>query len=128
MCKTRHFSQRLSQRGIKSEVVNILLQFGETKGDKLVLNRDCCLYLANVFSRIKGTLTKMAEAGGHTLVVGENDDLITIYRTGSFDKRLARKSSKKAKKHYDAFDDMTSDDVNDMASDYMISDDIAMKC
>ena len=42
MHATRHFSQRQSQRGISKEVVEIVMAFGEIKGDKLFLNKKLC--------------------------------------------------------------------------------------
>lgn len=42
MYATRHFNQCQSQRGISKEMVEIVMAFGEIKGDKLFLNKKLC--------------------------------------------------------------------------------------
>ena len=42
MAKTRHIARRMSQRGIKSEVLDMVSKFGVRDGDKLILNRKAC--------------------------------------------------------------------------------------
>lgn len=42
MYAMRYFNQRQSQRGISKEMVEIVMAFGEIKGDKLFLNKKLC--------------------------------------------------------------------------------------
>ena len=89
MSKTRHMQQRMSQRGITSEIIEMLLRFGVSDGDKIILTRKNCQLLSKLFSYLKRTTDKMAEKGGYT-VVANGDSLITTYRLGSYMPSLAK--------------------------------------
>ena len=78
MSRTRHFKQRLSQRSIEDGMVDVLLQFGVVDGDKLILNRDSCLFLAEIFEKMKQTMLRMSKKGGVTIVEADNV-LLTAY-------------------------------------------------
>ena len=49
MSKTRHMQQRMSQRGITSEIIEMLLRFGVSDGDKIILTRKNCQLLSKLF-------------------------------------------------------------------------------
>ena len=87
MSKTRHMQQRMSQRGITSEIIEMLLRFGVSDGDKIILTRKNCQLLSKLFADLK--TDKMAEKGGYT-VVANGDSLITTYRLGSYLPSLAK--------------------------------------
>ncbi len=39
MSNTRHIQQRMSQRGIKQSMIDMVLNFGIPNGDRVILNR-----------------------------------------------------------------------------------------
>lgn len=89
MIKTRHFHQRMSQRGINSSIVEILEKFGVSDGDKITLDRQNCQELSKLFAKLKKTVDKMAEKGGYTLVAS-GDILLTGYRVDSYNYAKSR--------------------------------------
>lgn len=78
MKMTRHIQQRLSQRGIKHSMMQLVLQFGKEKGDKCILNRKSIDALLVELENIKKDALKMRERGG-IVVVTEDNTLITTY-------------------------------------------------
>jgi len=78
MCKTRHIQQRMSQRGIKQAMLDIALNFGKSKGDKVILNRKAIDSLLRELEQIKKNAIKMRERGG-MIVVKCNERLVTTY-------------------------------------------------
>lgn len=87
--KTKHFQQRLSQRGITENVIEMLLNYGIYEGDKIILTKKNCQFLSKVFEQLKKTSDKMAEKGGYAAVTSK-DALITAYRLDSFNRFLAK--------------------------------------
>ena len=112
MCRTRHMQQRMSQRGITSEIVKMVGMFGICNNDRITLTgKNCeylsevpakgicnndritltgknCEYLSEVPAKFKRTLDKMAQKGGCT-VVNRGRSLITAFRVDSFNRNLA---------------------------------------
>ena len=88
MCRTRHMQQRMSQRGITSEIVKMAGMFGVCNGDIITLTGKNCEYLSKVPAKCKTTLVKMAQKGGCT-VVNRGRSLITAFRVDSFNRNLA---------------------------------------
>jgi len=83
MSKTRHIEQRMSQRGIKQSMIDLVLNFGIPQGDKVVLNRKAIDCVLNELEKLKKDALKMREKGG--LVVVEVDDcLLTTYALNSY--------------------------------------------
>ena len=39
MTKSKHIQQRMSQRGIKQSMIKLVLDFGISSGDKIILNK-----------------------------------------------------------------------------------------
>lgn len=78
MHMTKHIQQRLSQRGIKHSMLDLVIQFGKQKGSKCILNRKGIDSLLRELEKIKKDALKMRERGG-VVVVTENDALITTY-------------------------------------------------
>ena len=89
MAKTRHLQQRMSQRGITTEILEMVERFGVCDGDKITLTKKNCQMLSKLLANLKRTADKTAEKGGYTLVAC-NDTLITAYRLNSFNPSLAR--------------------------------------
>ena len=83
MNKTRHIQQRMSQRGVTSEMLEMIERFGIVNGDKITLDRKDCQELSRFFALCKKVTDKMAEKGGYTLIASA-EALITVYRLNSF--------------------------------------------
>ncbi len=80
MRKTKHIQARMTQRGIREELVQLAVQFGYEHHDgKVILNRKGAERLVQELERIKRTARKIMESGG-LCVVAQGDALITTYR------------------------------------------------
>jgi len=78
MKRTRHFSQRMSHRGVNGNVVDLVVKFGEIQGDRYVLNRRTALQLLEEARELERTIKKVLDKGG-VVVVAEDGNLITTY-------------------------------------------------
>lgn len=74
MYKTKHFQQRMSQRGISQDMVDLVLEYGEAEGDRVVLSRKASARLMEAAR----TLAKILDKGG-LVVVTEGDAQLTTY-------------------------------------------------
>lgn len=83
MARTRHINRRMSQRGILSEVVDLVSRFGVRKGDQLILNRKGCLEVRSTLERLKKAVAEIEEKGGYVLVDCDGVQ-ITTYRLDSY--------------------------------------------
>jgi hypothetical protein len=83
--KTRHIQQRMNQRGIRSEVLGVVEQFGSWQGDKCILNRKACDDVLCELDRIRRTVIKAQHKGGIVLVES-NDVQITTYSLDSYER------------------------------------------
>lgn len=91
MYKTRHIHQRMNQRGITEDMLDIVLEFGiPAGGDKITIDKKNCALLSKFFGHMKKVTDKMAEKGGLT-VVANAESLITVYRLNSFNFAKAMK-------------------------------------
>jgi DNA repair protein RadC len=110
---TRHIKEKMSQRGINKELLEIVLIYGIVRKDKVILNRKLCkkilvkldthnrkvkrggniLHIKNL-NKSRATILKILDKGGVTLVI-MGDSLITTYNT---DIRFKRKRRYKGKK------------------------------
>ena len=82
MQPTRHIKQRMSQRGISKEMVNLVITHGVIQGDKYVVGRKEALQLIRELDNERRVLTKILDKGG-VEVVTEGDALITAYNRNS---------------------------------------------
>ena len=82
MQPTRHIKQRMSQRGISKEMVNLVITHGVIQGDKYVVGRKEALQLIRALDNERRVLTKILDKGG-VEVVTEGDALITAYNRNS---------------------------------------------
>jgi hypothetical protein len=82
MQPTRHIKQRMSQRGISKEMVNLVIAHGVIHGDKYVVGRKEALQLIRELDNERRVLTKILDKGG-VEVVTEGDALITAYNRNS---------------------------------------------
>ena len=78
MHATRHFSQRMSQRGVSREMVELVRDYGVPEGDKLVLGRrDAAKVIDQLMQKLR-VLKKIQDKGG-LVVVETGESLITTY-------------------------------------------------
>lgn len=83
MAKTRHIAQRMSQRGISDEILELVATFGMEQGDKIILNKKGCDKVVAQLQEMVRRLIRVSETGGYVLVeVGGNQ--ITAYRLNSY--------------------------------------------
>ena len=83
MTTTKHCKARMSQRGLPKRLLDLVLEHGEGKGDKLILNRKGTQKIINEIDKMKKELLKVMDKGGVTVVM-DNDTLITAYNTSSY--------------------------------------------
>lgn len=88
MAKTRHIQKRMSQRAIKEEMLETVMNYGVKQGDKIVLNRKACDALLAELESLKKTVIKARERGGFVLV-SDKQTLVTAYRLDSYKRTKA---------------------------------------
>ena len=81
--KTRHIQQRMNQRGIRSEVLGVVEQFGSWQGDKCILNKKACNDVLFELERVRRNVIRAQDKGGIVLVEA-NGAQITAYSLDSF--------------------------------------------
>ena len=74
MQKTKHIQQRMSQRGISQDMVDLVMSYGESQGDKVILSRKASTRLMEAAR----TLAKILDKGG-LVVVTCGDAQLTTY-------------------------------------------------
>lgn len=82
MQSTRHIKQRMSQRGISQDMVNLVLTHGVIDGDKYVVGRKEALQRLRELDNERRVLTKILDKGG-VEVVTDGGALITTYNRNS---------------------------------------------
>ncbi len=83
MAKTRHIQERMSHRGIKQAMVDLVLNFGKPKGDRVILNRKGIDAFLEELEQMKKNALKARERGG-LVVVNVNGSLLTTYSLDSY--------------------------------------------
>ncbi len=78
MQTTKHIQQRMSQRGVSRDMVELVLNHGTLEQDKYVLGRKEALSLLDSLQREERLLKKILDKGG-VVVVADGDALITTY-------------------------------------------------
>lgn len=78
MAKTKHYSARVSQRGIREATVELARQHGIPHGDKMVLGRKQILAVVAALDRERKELLDAEKKGG-VIVVECDGVLITAY-------------------------------------------------
>lgn len=74
MHRTKHIQQRMSQRGISRDMVDLVLNYGQHEGDKVILSRKASARLMEAAR----TLAKILDKGG-LVVVASGDAQLTTY-------------------------------------------------
>lgn len=96
MARTRHFQQRMSQRGMTLDIVDLAQQFGDIHQDKRFLSRKGLQQLIASARQIERAAKKALDKGG-VVVVEDNGALITTYRFDSYDRKKARRSGRRGR-------------------------------
>lgn len=89
MAKTKHIHKRMSQRGIKSRLVDLVSQFGVDQDDKVVLTRKNVEALLGAVDDLKRQLLEVHSKGG-LAVVEQGGYQITAYALDSYSRRKQR--------------------------------------
>lgn len=79
MLTTKHFRERMSQRGVTKRMVDLVLEYGRSQGDKIILNKKVAQSVLDEIDRIKKDLLKIKDKGGLTVVYSD-ESLITTYK------------------------------------------------
>jgi len=85
MAKTKHFGDRIQQRGIRVKTVELARQHGIPDGDKLILGRKQILIRLNELDQERKELIRAMDKGG-VIVVERGETLITAYDFDSFNR------------------------------------------
>lgn len=89
MTPSMHMEERMGQRGIGKQLVDLALEYGQPDGDRFVLSqRDIRAQMDACRQELKA-LERAYKKGGIT-VVATGETLITAFRTNSY-KRTLRK-------------------------------------
>lgn len=83
MARTRHINQRMAQRGINGRMVDLVSEYGQSVGDKMVLDRKNIDALLNAMHTLKKDLLRVRNKGG-VVVVEENGHQLTTYNLNSY--------------------------------------------
>ncbi len=78
MYATKHFNQRIRQRGITNRMIELTLEFGERKRDKIRLGTRLIKKLLKTHKEIKSDLLKILDKGGLVVIVS-GAAIITAY-------------------------------------------------
>jgi hypothetical protein len=73
----------MSQRGLPKKLLDLVLEFGKDKGDKLILNKKATQKVIDEIDTIRKELLRIMDKGG-VIVVLDNKSLITAYNTNSY--------------------------------------------
>lgn len=89
MNKTQHIETRMNQRGIKKEMIDLALDYGEIDGDRYTLTRkECQNRIAELRQQQK--MLEHAHKKGGIIVVMADDTVITAFRANSFSMAKSR--------------------------------------
>lgn len=83
MAKTRHIQQRMSQRAIQQAMLDMVVKFGKSQGDKVILNRKGIDAVLMELEKLKKQALRAREKGG-LVIVGVDDAMITTYALNSY--------------------------------------------
>lgn len=78
MKMTKHMSQRMNQRGINRNMLDMVLEFGTPHNDRYSLNKKEADQVIARLQRMLTDLKKIADKGGITVVM-KNDACITTW-------------------------------------------------
>ena len=77
---TKHGTQRMNQRGITKEMIELTVEYGKYINDKIILkSRDIKKLLTKVSKEVKAKLMKILDKGGLVVVMSDDWAVITVY-------------------------------------------------
>jgi hypothetical protein len=76
---TKHALQRMNQRGITKQMIELALSYGKFVKDKVVLGKKEIKRLIRKYPNLKTDLLKLFDKGG-LVVVLEDNYIITLYK------------------------------------------------
>ena len=77
---TKHGIQRMNQRGVTKEMIELTVEYGKYFNDKIILkSRDIKKLLTKVSKEIKAKLMKILDKGGLVVVMSDDWAVITVY-------------------------------------------------
>ena len=83
MITIKHCQTRMFQRGLPKKLLDLVLEFGKDKGNKLILNKKSTQKVIDAIDKIRKELLRIMDKGGVTVVL-DNESLITAYNTNSY--------------------------------------------
>jgi hypothetical protein len=78
MIFTKHFSDRMNQRGITQDMINLVLEYGEDFNDRIILTKKRLKKLVRLRGADHKMLVKLLDKGGLTVVL-DGQFFITTY-------------------------------------------------
>lgn len=78
MIKTKHIIDRMNQRGINSKMIELVLEYGVVKKDKIILDKKNLSKVLKEIDYFRKDLLKVMDKKG-LVVVADNEYLITTY-------------------------------------------------
>ena len=78
MIRTKHIVDRMNQRGIGAKMIEMALDHGINKNDKVILDKKCISKIIKEIDSYRKDLLKIMDKGGLTIVVVD-DALLTTY-------------------------------------------------
>lgn len=76
---TKHALDRMNQRGITKDMINLALDYGKFMQDKVVLGKKEIKKLIKKYPKLKSRLLKLFDSKG-LVVVFANNYIITVYK------------------------------------------------
>ena len=77
---TRHALQRMNQRGVTREMIELTVEYGQYQKDKVILkSRDIKKLIRKVSRDVKSKLMKLLDKGGLVVVLSDDCAVITVY-------------------------------------------------
>lgn len=83
---TNHAQIRMNQRGITKEMLQMVLDFGDIKNERMILNRKSLDKILQKLNEIKSKILKAKDKGGLVLIMGDDNAAITTYNYDSHQK------------------------------------------
>jgi len=77
---TKHGLKRMNQRGITKEMIELTIEYGQYRKDKIILkSRDIKKLITKVSKELKSKLMKLLDKGGLVVVLSDECAVITVY-------------------------------------------------
>ncbi len=77
---TKHGMKRMNQRGITKEMIDLTIEYGQYRKDKIIFkSRDIKKLIIKVSKELKAKLMKLLDKGGLVVVLSDDCAVITVY-------------------------------------------------